>query len=90
MYFEELIAYINFLWRQNTSYLVPSVSVTDMVPPDRVYFKLSNKTFIHCKSKILQSNWTLGQCLKIQEKCIQSWKRAFLQGLEYSRAQGEK
>lgn len=56
MYFEELIAYINFLWRQNTSYLVPSVSVTDMVPPDRVYFKLSNKTFIHCKSKILQSN----------------------------------
>lgn len=28
MYFEELIAYINFLWRQNSSYLVPSVSVT--------------------------------------------------------------
>lgn len=28
MYFEELVAYINFLWRQGPSYLVPSVSVT--------------------------------------------------------------
>lgn len=32
----------------------------------------------------------LGQRLKIQEKCFQSWKKAFLQCLEYYRAQREK